>query len=435
MRYISLFVALTLLASVNVEPSLAQWEETNGTEGGYVNCFAVNGGNLFVGTTTGIYCSTNGGTDWSVVDTLMTNTDILSLVAGGSNLFAGTFRGVMRSTDEGATWASIDSGMTNTDVLSLAVSGTDLYAGTENGLFLSTNSGASWTEVDSGLTDKWVCALATAGANLYAGTHRSGVFLSTNGGTSWMPTDSGLTNKWALCLVASGANLFAGTDDGLFLSTDDGTSWTAAGLTNTRVYSIAAIPNGADAENVFAGVEYFGNVVVVPGGTVSSRSVSSPSLLTGSDSTGVFLSSDNGTTWAGLDSGLINPYVTALVASGTNLLAGTWGGGVWYRPLSQMITSVQGHPKPLPAGFSLQQNYPNPFNPTTVIQFNVLRPGFVILKVYDVLGREVATLVNGQENSGEHTVTFNASRLPSGVYFYRLQAGSCTETKKCLLLK
>ncbi len=90
---------------------------------------------------------------------------------------------------------------------------------------------------------------------------------------------------------------------------------------------------------------------------------------------------------------------------------------------------------PLPTDYSLSQNYPNPFNPTTVIEFRVPSSGFVSLKIYDVLGRNVATLVNERQNAGDHSVTFNASNLPSGVYFYRLTAGDFSKTKKMILAK
>ncbi len=92
-------------------------------------------------------------------------------------------------------------------------------------------------------------------------------------------------------------------------------------------------------------------------------------------------------------------------------------------------------PPPLPIAFKLYQNYPNPFNPTTTIQFNVPSSGFVSLKVYDVLGREVRTLVDKMEQPGNYTVTFNAGNLPSGVYFYMLEAGRFTAVKKMMVLK
>jgi beta-glucanase (GH16 family) len=89
----------------------------------------------------------------------------------------------------------------------------------------------------------------------------------------------------------------------------------------------------------------------------------------------------------------------------------------------------------VPQEFVLYQNYPNPFNPSTTIRFYIPKSEHVTLKVFDVLGREVATLVNGELNPGEHSVVYKAKGLASGMYFYRLQAGTYHDTKKLLLLK
>ena len=85
--------------------------------------------------------------------------------------------------------------------------------------------------------------------------------------------------------------------------------------------------------------------------------------------------------------------------------------------------------------YQLSQNYPNPFNPSTVISYRLPVIGFVTLKVYDVLGREVATLVNEEKSAGEYEIEFNGSKLPSGIYFYQLKTGNFVETKKMVLLK
>jgi len=85
--------------------------------------------------------------------------------------------------------------------------------------------------------------------------------------------------------------------------------------------------------------------------------------------------------------------------------------------------------------FALHQNYPNPCNPTTVINYELPKATYVLLAVYDMLGREVAALVNGEQTAGYKSVTWNAANVPSGIYFYRLTAGTFTETKKLLLLK
>ena len=88
-----------------------------------------------------------------------------------------------------------------------------------------------------------------------------------------------------------------------------------------------------------------------------------------------------------------------------------------------------------PKEFLLQQNYPNPFNPSTSIQYEINSMQFVTIKVYDLLGREVVTLVNEEKPTGKYEVNFNASNLTSGVYFYRIQAGDFVETKKMIYLK
>ncbi len=89
----------------------------------------------------------------------------------------------------------------------------------------------------------------------------------------------------------------------------------------------------------------------------------------------------------------------------------------------------------VPASFALHQNYPNPFNPTTHFRFSIANFEFVTLKVYDLLGREIATLVNGKKSPGTYEVLFDGSKLPSGVYFYRLESGRFAETKKLILIK
>jgi hypothetical protein len=89
----------------------------------------------------------------------------------------------------------------------------------------------------------------------------------------------------------------------------------------------------------------------------------------------------------------------------------------------------------IPASFQLYQNYPNPFNPSTMIKYHLSTPAHVRLTIFDMLGREVRTLLNEQKSAGSYQVSWNASGVPSGVYFYRLQAGSFTETQKLILLK
>ncbi len=107
------------------------------------------------------------------------------------------------------------------------------------------------------------------------------------------------------------------------------------------------------------------------------------------------------------------------------------------------LTDISDSKNDLPSGFNLSQNYPNPFNPSTKIKYTITsviasetkQSQFVTLKVYDILSNEVATLVNEVKPVGEYEIEFNATSLPSGIYFYKLQAGSFVETKKMVLLK
>lgn len=106
----------------------------------------------------------------------------------------------------------------------------------------------------------------------------------------------------------------------------------------------------------------------------------------------------------------------------------TWIGDQW-------IVGVAKEKSGTVNGYNLAQNYPNPFNPTTIISYNLMKPGMVSLTVYDILGRRVATLVNQFQTSGAHLISFDASKLASGVYIYRLNAGNFQSVKKMMLLK
>ena len=129
--------------------------------------------------------------------------------------------------------------------------------------------------------------------------------------------------------------------------------------------------------------------------------------------------------------------VIALVVYGANLFAGTVGNevSVWRRPISEMITSVDGSSKDLPTRFVLRQNHPNPFNPSTNIIYSIPQNVKVQIKIFDILGNEIETLINEEKPAGTYKITWNAENLPSGVYFYQLRAGDFVQTKKMLLLK
>jgi hypothetical protein len=225
--------------------------------------------------------------------------------------------------------------------------------------------------------------------------------------------NSGLTDTTVFSLVAKGTNLFAGTNNGgIFRSTNNGTNWTAV---NSGLGGYTQIMTfGLSGTNLFAG-SYGGHL---------------------------FLSTDDGATWTNVGTGLGTSTIEAFAVSGPYLLAGTSGVGVWRRPLSEMVTSVGERAYELPQQFELSQNYPNPFNPLTVISYRLPVAGFVILKVYDILGREVAALVDQEMPPGVHQVTWDGAEVSTGVYFYRLQVNPggggpalFTETKRLVVLR
>ena len=146
------------------------------------------------------------------------------------------------------------------------------------------------------------------------------------------------------------------------------------------------------------------------------------------------------------------PTLSLLNPDLDNALPESWGVSIEHGTpgtLNEFITSVEEQDNNIPTEYSLSQNYPNPFNPTTTIRFTIptspLNPSpyqgernrerFITLIVYDVLGKEIATLVNAEKPTGSYEVKFDATGLTSGIYFYQLKAGSFIQTKKMVLIK
>ena len=133
--------------------------------------------------------------------------------------------------------------------------------------------------------------------------------------------------------------------------------------------------------------------------------------------------------------GLFTPLTTIYDSLNSKLIVNNAGFGEYiFADDISIITSIESN-KTLPKDFLLSQNYPNPFNPSTVISYQLPALSNVSLKVFDVLGREVVTLVNKEQPAGNYKVTFNASHLSSGIYFYVMRAGDFMQTKKLVLLK
>jgi hypothetical protein len=125
--------------------------------------------------------------------------------------------------------------------------------------------------------------------------------------------------------------------------------------------------------------------------------------------------------------------------SGDTAYVGVFGntghGSAQLRAYKRPLTGISVVNSGIPSGYALQQNFPNPFNPSTEIEFKVAKAGMTTLKVYDIVGREVATLVNGNMNPGTFRAKLDATNLATGTYIYTFTSGDARITKKMMLLK
>ena len=325
-------------------------------------------------------------------------------------------RGVLLATGNGGIWTPVIDTLTNTQVYSFTVSGDNLFAGAENGeVYVSANNGSTWTVSDSGLTNM-VTALAVSGANIFAGTHGAGVFLSTDNGTHWTAVDSELTYLNIKTLYSSGPDLFAGTNgSGIFYSNNIGTTWSVvdSGLTSTYFTSFAV-----SGTNLFTGTNsgvfrsHYVNFTAgispssIPPGTSGSLKIHFDAIPAGEISEEIVMRSNAPS----------SPDTIYVTGNGTT-------------------TSVENTVSEVPNHFTLSQNYPNPFNPSTNIDYQLPQRVYVTIKVYNVMGQEVAILKEGEQEAGNYSVQFNAINFPSGVYFARLQANGVSLVRKLVLMK
>ncbi len=408
--------------------------------------------------------STNNGLVWSSQKTIATNDqDRATLASDGistSNFYGRSYAAWVRfafpfpvffsyTDDGGANWSSpaqINSPTQRGQGAEISIGSNGrvniCWAGVINtspftedfvGFATSTNGGTSWSVTENAYDANGIQGIFPQKANIRVN------------GLPKIDTDKtgGARNGW-IYIVTTEKNLApAGSDPDIILhrSTNNGQTWSAGIRVNRD-----ALNNGK--------LQFFPAVHIDDGGGVNILYYDDRS--TTSDSAGVSLSrsTDGGNTWTdyrvsnhnfkpspigGLGQGYQGDNI-GLTSIG-NTLWPVWMDNstglyqIWTSPIDLQTLDVELVDERMPGEFELEQNYPNPFNPTTEIRFQISEVSHVTLKVYDVLGREVRTLVNEELKAGSYETTFDASGLASGLYFYQLNSGRFRQTKKMLLLR
>jgi ligand-binding sensor domain-containing protein len=381
-----------------------------------------------------------------------------SLAISESNIFAGTDGdGIFMSTDNGENWNSMNAGLQSEVIHTIFIKGTTIFTGTETGASVSTNNGLTWDTIDSGLPDEGVWSLAAmntvpSDSTIFAGTW-SGVYTSTNNGKSWEATSLSNTTMPVHTIIVHNNFIFAATlGGGIFYSQSNGFAWKDISIkyldehTGTvaliPVYSLAILDTNVIAG---AGSGYFCYTSIADPVFTSDSSTSqgnkpilcfashNAKLFAGNSVGNIFLSNSDGSRWNLAYSLSGGHCIYSLALNNSHIFAGTES-GIWRLRYPETST-VANEYNEAPTGFALEQNYPNPFNPTTIISYQLPVVSNVTLRVYDLLGRPVAALVNERQGAGGHSVRFEASDLPSGVYFYSLITDKFKNTKKLILLK
>jgi photosystem II stability/assembly factor-like uncharacterized protein len=266
----------------------------------------------------------------------------------------------------------------------------------------TTDGGTGWVPQTSGTTND-LRGVSFTDANTGTVVGHSGTILRTiDGGTAWVPQTSGTTNNLTgVSFTDANTGTVVGVDGIILRTTDGGITWE---------------PQTSGTPQWLLGVSFpdinTGEAVGTGGANIRTT--------------------DGGKTWVQQTIGAAVLYDVSFTDANTGTVVGENG------TILRMSTATgiqNNNPSELPQEFSLLQNYPNPFNPLTTISYSVPEIEFVTLKVYDVLGNKIATLINEEKPVGSYEIEFNVTNHPSGIYFYRLQAGTFVETKKMILLK
>jgi hypothetical protein len=406
-----------LLISVIFQTQLsAQWQNVQSIPNEIIYSITQSSGVFIAGANNKVYLIVDNGSSWSPSSIISQNSgSVETAIIFNDDLFVGTTPvGVFKSTDGGASWMEFNngfSGLGSNRISSFVVRDGILYCSTMGaGVFYLNNSNSEqWIPyqdnfpvgISGTVTDMILCdgnLIASGGGNGY-------IYRNEFGSSDWEEVFvyNALPDAFVISdLYTDGNFVYAGSNYRIHLSSDTGLTWN---------YLYNGLPNGFDY--FLAGAS--GKIYTLTNGTFGSA---------------LFVSDNNGTSWNYVNN-LSTPYVYRIEVIADKLFAATET-GLYYIPLS----AVSVDDKPYKADdFKLYQNYPNPFNPITKITFHSPVASWQTLKVYDLLGNLITVLMDEYKPAGSYEVSFNASSLVSGMYFYKLQIGNYSDTRKMLLLK
>jgi photosystem II stability/assembly factor-like uncharacterized protein len=305
-----------------------------------------------------------------------------------------------KTTDSGHSWTIVRTGLSSGQAISFINNNTGWISAqtTQSTLLRTTDGGNTWVSLTPPPETYKILSFVNHDKG-YAVTVSGKVYKTENSGEDWNFTNNILSGQYNMHMFESGNGWTYG--DGIWRTSDEGYSW-----------QLQKSGNFLDA-HFFD--EHSG--WVIDNNTLLYTTNGGNEWLT-------CLTPPTGGSFLFLD--FVNLSHGWIYTNNSRLLRTTNGG--------QIFTNFIFESEP-PRNFKLSQNFPNPFNPRTSLQYTVGSRQFVTLKVYDILGNEIATLVNEEKPAGEYEVEFNGANLPSGIYFYQLKAGGYIETKKMVLLK
>ena len=376
-----------------------------------------------------------------------------SLYSDGTTVYAATLQGVYYTNDTGDPWFSI--GPQNEDIFSIVKSDNKIIAGsgTDHGVYLSTNNGQDWYQPPT-LMNQSIWALAKSNTHIFAGTWGGGVFRSADNGESW--ESAGLDGRAIRDLLVVDNKLYAASDDfsygRIYYTSDNGNTWNYGSLDSPACsprgllfndgklfacdMGLWASTDMGNTWHVQYGLTFDSTGNVTDGMMFRSITKYKQYLIASVDFESIFISSDNGISWNSFNEEIITDWTFVDVEINGQYI---WAlresfGNAYRRPLQDIVTTVD-EKENIINNFTLYQNYPNPFNPTTTIKISLPKSGLVQVKVYDILGNEIKNLLNEYKQAGTHYIEFDASKLSSGVYFFRISTNNFSDTKKMVLVR